>query len=108
MIDAFKSTLEESLMIDLIDSYEELQDTRIKYSSYWHVLEELKVDDAKVFVILTKYDNNNNNNNNTDAQKIDEITKELQLENLLVMSSKTRYGVHKLKTIKKQYSMPQK
>src|SRR5215218_2099019 len=98
MIDAFKSTLEESLMIDLIDSYEELQDTRIKYSSYWHVLEELKVDDAKVFVILTKYDNNNNNNNNnTDAQKIDEITKELQLENLLVMSSKIGYGVHKLK-----------
>jgi GTPase len=60
MIDVFKSTLEESLNADLIllliDSSEELQDIRIKYSSCWHVLEELKVDRAKVFVILTKYD----------------------------------------------------
>jgi hypothetical protein len=54
--------LEESLMIYLIDSSEELQDTRIKYSSYWHVLAELKVDDAKGFDTLTKY------GNNTDAQ----------------------------------------
>jgi hypothetical protein len=49
-------------MIYLIDSSEELQDTRIKYSSYWHVLAELKVDDAKGFDTLTKY------GNNTDAQ----------------------------------------
>src|SRR5215211_5304092 len=61
MIDAFKSTLEESLTADLIllliDSFEALQDIRIKYSSCWQVLEELKVDRAKVFVVLTKYDN---------------------------------------------------
>jgi GTP-binding protein HflX len=106
MIDAFKSTLEESLTADLIllliDSFEALQDIRIKYSSCWQVLEELKVDRAKVFVVLTKYDNS------TDAQKIDEIAKELHLENPLVVSSKTGYGVHKLKTIIKQYTMPRK
>jgi GTP-binding protein HflX len=105
MIDAFKSTLEESLTADLIllliDSFEAPQDIRIKYSSCWQVLEELKVDRAKVFVVLTKYDNNS-----TDAQKIDEIAKELHLENPLVVSSKTGYGVHKLKTIIKQYSKP--
>src|SRR5215204_5576444 len=106
MIDAFKSTLEESLTADLIllliDSFEALQDIRIKYSSCWQVLEELKVDRAKVFVVLTKYDNS------IDAQKIDEITKELRLENPLVVSSNTGYGVHKLKTIIKQRSMPRK
>jgi len=106
MIDAFKSTLEESLTADLIllliDSFEALQDIRIKYSSCWQVLEELKVDRAKVFVVLTKYDNS------IDAQKIDEIIKELRLENPLVVSSNTGYGVHKLKTIIKQRSMPRK
>jgi GTPase len=106
MIDAFKSTLEESLTADLIllliDSFESLQDIRIKYSSCWQVLEELNVDRAKVFVILTKFDDN------TDAQKIEEIIKELRLENPLVVSSKTGYGVHKLKSIIKQHSTPQK
>jgi GTPase len=106
MIDAFKSTLEESLTADLIllliDSFEALQDIRIKYSSCWQVLEELKVDRAKVLAVLTKYDNS------TDAQKIDEIIKELRLENPLVVSSKTGYGVHKLKTIIKQHSISRK
>ena len=106
MIDAFKSTLEESLAADLIllliDCFEALQDIKIKYSSCWQVLEELKVDRAKVFVVLTKYDNS------TDAQKIDEIIKELRLENPLVVSSKTGYGIHRLKTIIKQHSMSQK
>jgi GTP-binding protein HflX len=106
MIDAFKSTLEESLAADLIllliDCFESLQDIRIKYSSCWQVLDELKVDRDKVFVVLTKYDNN------TDAQKIDEIIKELRLENPLVVSSETGYGIHKLKTIIKQHSISQK
>jgi GTP-binding protein HflX len=107
MIDAFKSTLEESLTADLIlllvDSFEPLQDIRIKYSSCWQVLEELKVDRAKVFVVLTKYDNNS-----IDAQKIDEIIRELRLENPLVVSSNTGYGVQKLKTIIKQRSILRK
>ena len=106
MIDAFKSTLEESLAADLIllliDCFEALQDIKIKYSSCWQVLEELKVDRAKVVVVLTKYDNS------TDAHKIDEIIKELRLENPLVVSSKTGYGIHRLKTVIKQHSTSRK
>ena len=106
MIDAFKSTLEESLAADLIllliDCFEALQDIKIRYSSCWQVLDELKVNRAKVFVVLTKYDDN------IDAQKIDEIIKALRLENPLVISSKTGYGIHKLKTIIKQHSISHK
>ena len=106
MIDAFKSTLEESLAADLIllliDCFEPLQDIKIRYSSCWQVLDELKVNRAKVFVVLTKYDDN------IDAQKIDEIIKALRLENPLVISSKTGYGIHKLKTIIKQHSTSHK
>jgi len=106
MIDAFKSTLEESLAADLIllliDCFETLQDIKIKYSSCWRVLEELKVDRTKVFVVLTKYDNS------IDSQKIDEIIKELRIENPLVISSNTGYGIHKLKTIIKQRIVSQK
>jgi GTP-binding protein HflX len=87
----------------LLDCFEALQDIKIKYSSCWQVLEELKVDRAKVFVVLTKYDNNS-----TDAPKVDEIIKELRLENPLVVSSKTGYGIHRLKTIIKQHSMSRK
>ena len=106
MIDAFKSTLEESLAADLIllliDCFEPLQDIKIRYSSCWQVLDELKVNRAKVFVVLTKYDDN------IDAQKMDEIIKALRLENPLVISSKTGYGIHKLKTIIKQHSISHK
>lgn len=106
MIDAFKATLEESLAADLIllliDFFEAIQDIKIKYSSCWEVLEELNVDRAKVVVVLTKYDNS------TDAHKIDEIIKELRLENPLVVSSKTGYGIHRLKTIIKQHSVSRK
>ncbi|HZB16844.1 MAG TPA: GTPase HflX, partial [Nitrososphaeraceae archaeon] len=63
MFDAFKSTLEESLGADLIllliDSSEEVQDIRMKYSSCWTVLGELGVDRSKVCVILTKFDDKN-------------------------------------------------
>jgi GTP-binding protein HflX len=96
MIDAFKSTLEESLAADLIlllvDSSEELDDIRIKYVSCWDVLKELKVDDAKVLVLLTKHDG-------ADVQRIDAIRGELQIENPLVISSKSGYGISKLKQI---------
>ena len=72
MIDAFKSTLEESLAADLIlllidCSEDQTQDIRIKYSSCWDVLDELKVDRSKVFIILSKSDR-------TQPERIDEIT----------------------------------
>jgi GTPase len=96
MIDAFKSTLEESLsaalILLLIDSSEKIEDIRIKYSSCWDVLDELKVYKSKVFVVLTKCDK-------TSSEKIEEITKDLELSNPVIISSKTGYGIHKLKTM---------
>jgi GTPase len=98
MIDAFKSTLEESLGADLIlllvDSSEAIEDIRIKYSSCWNVLEELKVDKSKVRVLLTTYDDENMH-----SEKIREIAKDLELYNPIVISSKGGYGIHKLKTM---------
>ena len=56
MIDAFKSTLEESLAADLIllliDSSEELENIKIKYYNCWNVLKDLKVDESKVSVMV--------------------------------------------------------
>ena len=96
MIDAFKSTLEESLAADLIllliDSSEDLDNVDIKYSSCWDVLDELQVDKAKVLVVLTKHDA-------VDEQKMGEIMKHLQLKDPLMISSKTGYGIHKLKNL---------
>jgi GTP-binding protein HflX len=97
MIDAFKSTLEESLAADLIlllidCSDEKIQDIRVKYSSCWDVLDELKVDRSKVFVILSKSDN-------TQSGRIDEIANTLGISNPIVISSKTGYGIHKLKSM---------
>ena len=97
MIDAFKSTLEESLAADLIlllidCSEEKIQDIRIKYSSCLNVLDELKVDASRVIVILSKSDN-------IHSERIEEITNALGVSNPLVTSSKTGYGIHKLKTM---------
>jgi len=97
MIDAFKSTLEESLAADLIlllidCSEHETEDIRIKYSSCWDVLDELKVDRSKVFVILSKSDR-------TKPERIDDIANALGISNPIVISSKTGYGIRKLKTM---------
>jgi GTP-binding protein HflX len=105
MVDAFKSTLEESLGADLIllliDSSESIEDIRIKYSSCWNVLEELKVDKSRVLVILTKYDDENMH-----SEKIREIAKDLELSDPMVISSKGGYGIHKLKTMIGQLLLP--
>ena len=95
MIDAFKSTLEESLAADLIlllidCSEEKIEDIRIKYSSCWDILDDLKVDRSKVFVILSKSDN-------ICSERIDEIANDLRISNPIAISSKTGYGIHKLK-----------
>lgn len=98
MIDAFKATLEESLAADLIllliDASEKLEDIRIKYNSCWNVLNELKVDKSKVFVILTKCDGDVDL-----SEHIDKIANNLSLSNPLSISSKTGYGIHLLKTM---------
>jgi GTPase len=98
MIDAFKSTLEESLAADLIllliDASEKFEDIKIKYESCWNVLDELKVDKSKVFVILTKCDDIINS-----SERIDSIADDLIIHNPIAISSKTGYGIHKLKTM---------
>jgi GTP-binding protein HflX len=97
MIEAFKSTLEESLEADLIlfliDSSEELKDIGTKYSSSWNVLRDLKVDRSKLFILLTKADA-------ADNQKLNEIMDYLEPSiNKMAISSKTGYGLNKLKNI---------
>ncbi|MGD1835499.1 MAG: GTPase HflX [Nitrososphaeraceae archaeon] len=109
MIDAFKSTLEESLSANmillLIDSSEEIQDIKRKYSNCLRILEELDVDKSKLFTVLTKVDkietrmideiitnlraNNNDNDNDNDTS------------NIISISAKTGYGIHKFKTLLK-------
>ena len=56
------------------------------------MLDELKLDRSKVFVILSKSDN-------THSERIDEIANALSISNPIVISSKTGYGIHKLKTM---------
>ena len=97
MIDAFKSTLEESLEADLIllllDCSEKIEDVGRKYSSCWKVLEELKVDKSKVCVVLTKVEN-------VDMIVMQEIIDYLKISvDKIMISSKTGYGIHKLKNI---------
>jgi GTPase len=97
MIDAFKSTLEESLEADLIllliDCSEKLEDIERKYSSCWTVLDELGVDRSKVYIVLTKAENVKS----SIVQEIIDLLK-ISLEKI-VISSKTGYGLNKLKNI---------
>ena len=102
MIDAFKSTLEESLAADLIllliDASEDLQDIRIKHSACREVLEQLKVDRSKVLMVFTKCDRLNSQEM---AKKISEV---LGISNPVLISSKSGYGITKLKNIISQHS----
>lgn len=105
MIDAFKSTLEESLAANLIlllvDASEDLEKIDIKYSSCWDVLDELQVNRAKVVVVLTKHDL-------IGPQKLQEIVQRLQLGDPVIISSKTGHGIHKLKNMITDRSRPKK
>jgi len=95
MIEAFKSTLEESLnanmILLLIDSSQSLDEIRIKHSSCWQVLDELKVDRGKVVVIFTKHDKS--------SIKIGEIATGLAVPNIRTVSAKTGYGMKMLKKL---------
>jgi len=95
MIDAFKSTLEESLEADLIflliDCSENIEDIGRKYSSCWKVLEELKVDKSKVCIVLTKSEN-------VESVTVQEILDYINIsKDKMIISSKTGYGINKLK-----------
>lgn len=103
MIDAFKSTLEESIVADLIllllDSSEKIEDMKIKYLNCLQILEELNVDKSKLITVLTKVDK-------IDRRIIYEIVRKLGINNnsnsnsnLIWISSNTGYGIHKLKAL---------
>lgn len=98
MIDAFKSTLEESLAADLIllliDASEDLQGIRIKHAACRQVLGELKVDKSKVLMVFTKCDRTN-----SEEEMIKKIAENLGLSNPMLISTKTGYGITKLKTL---------
>ena len=101
MIDAFKSTLEESLAADLIllliDASEDLQDIRIKHAACMQVLGELNADKSKILMVFTKCDRLDS------EEMIKKISENLGISNLLLISSKTGYGITKLKTMISQH-----
>lgn len=102
MIDAFKSTLEESLAADLIllliDASEDLHDIRIKHAACRQVLDELKTDLSKVFVVFTKYDRLDS------EEAVMQIAEDLGISNPIVISAKSGYGINKLRTMINQSS----
>jgi GTP-binding protein HflX len=88
-----RRSLAADLILLLIDCSERIEDIRIKYSSSWDILDELRVDKSKVFIILSKSDND------VQQKKIDEIAADLQILNPVVISAKTGHGIHKLKNM---------
>lgn len=97
MIEAFKSTLEESLEADLIlfliDSSEEIDDIGRKYSSSLGVLQELNVDQSKLYILLTKADKAN-------SEKLQEIMNYMDPSiSKLPVSSKTGDGLEELQNL---------
>jgi GTP-binding protein HflX len=97
MIEAFKSTLEESLEADLIlfliDSSEKIDDIGRKYSSSLDVLKELNVDQSKLYILLTKADKSN-------SEKMHEIMGYMDPSiSKLAVSSKTGDGIDELKNL---------
>jgi GTPase len=97
MIDAFKSTLEESLTADLIllliDVSENLQDIRIKHAACREVLEELKVNKSKVLIVFTKCDRLNS------QETVKQISMALGISTPVLISSKSGYGITKLRSV---------
>jgi GTP-binding protein HflX len=94
MIEAFKSTLEESLQADmillLIDSSESEDEIRIKYNSCMNVLEELNVDKEKIVIIFSKIDK-------AEFNDVKRIFTELNILDPILVSPKSGYGVNKLR-----------
>ena len=63
-----------------------------KYESFCNVLDELKVDKSKVFAIFTKCDGVIKL-----SDQSDKIANDLRVSNPITISSKSGYGIHKLK-----------
>ncbi|HYY87006.1 MAG TPA: GTPase HflX [Nitrososphaeraceae archaeon] len=94
MIEAFKSTLEESLQADvillLIDSSDPVDNIKIKYYSCMNVLEELNVNKDKIIIVFSKID----------KAKFDDvrvISKDLKIKDPIIVSPMSGYGISKLR-----------
>jgi GTP-binding protein HflX len=97
MIDAFKSTLEESLtatvVLLLIDASEDIESIRIKYITCMRILEELKVNKSKILLVFTKYDKVGS------EEIISQIADSLGVQEPIAISATTGYGIHKMKSL---------
>ncbi|MDW0170178.1 MAG: 50S ribosome-binding GTPase, partial [Nitrososphaeraceae archaeon] len=94
MIEAFKSTLEESLQADmiilLIDSSESVDEIKVKYDSCMNVLEELNVDKEKIVIVFSKIDK-------ADFDNVRRVFTDLNIVDPLLVSPKSGYGISKLR-----------
>jgi GTP-binding protein HflX len=96
MIEAFKSTLEESLQADiillLIDSSDPVDKIKIKYYSCMNVLQELNVNKEKIVVVFSKIDK-------AEMDDVSRTFEELEIENPIIVSPKSGYGISKLRNL---------
>lgn len=94
MIEAFKSTLEESLQADvillLIDSSDPVDKIKTKYYSCMNILEELNANKDKILIVFSKIDKAKFND-------VTEISKELKIEDPIIVSPRSGYGISKLR-----------
>ena len=104
MIEAFKSTLEESLQADmillLIDSSESADEIRIKYYSCMNVLEQLNVDKEKIVIIFSKIDK-------AEFDDVKRTITELNIMDPILVSPKSGYGISKLRKSISHKILPQ-
>ncbi|HXW11321.1 MAG TPA: GTPase HflX [Nitrososphaeraceae archaeon] len=96
MIEAFKSTLEESLQADiillLIDSSDPVDKIKIKYYSCMNVLQELNVNKEKIVVVFSKIDK-------AELDDVSRTFEELEIEHPIIVSPKSGYGISKLRKL---------
>jgi GTPase len=96
MIEAFKSTLEESLQADiillLIDSSDPVDKIKIKYYSCMNVLQELNVNKEKIVVAFSKIDK-------AELDDVRRTFEELEIEHPIIVSPKSGYGISKLRKL---------
>ena len=94
MIEAFKSTLEESLQADiillLIDSSDPVDKIKIKYYTCMNVLEELNVNKDKIVIVFSKIDKAKFND-------VSGISTELKIKDPIIVSPRSGYGISKLR-----------
>jgi GTPase len=94
MIEAFKSTLEESLQADiillLIDSSDPVDKIKIKYYSCMNVLQELNVNKEKIVTVFSKIDK-------AEFDNVKRTLEDLKIPHPITISPKTGFGISKLR-----------